>query len=147
MDSGRPPLLSAKQYDEPSRFQVENLLREARRQRRLPDEPVPEVCLLDPDGDVIRHLRATGRTVRHPAWACYHSELWLTDRACGPLGIVPCAVGAPYAVLVEAAWRDEGTSLHYLPPSEWSTLRPALASRLEGAFRNLDELVLRGASW
>jgi len=180
MSSGRPPLLSPKRYDEPSQFQVENLLREARRQRRLPDLPVPEVCLLDPDGDVIRHLRATSEATRHPAWACYHSELWLTERPCGRLGIVPCAVGAPYAVLVaeelhasgcrlvvsitsagqiraiaqppyfvliEKAWRDEGTSLHYLPASEWSQLRPELAASLDGAFDDLDEAVIRGTSW
>lgn len=180
MTSDLPPLLNKKRYDEPSRFQVENLLREARRQRQLPDAPVPEVCLLDPDGDVVRHLSSTGEATRHPAWACYHSELWTTDRPHGPLGIVPCAVGAPYAVLVaeelyasgcrlvvsitsagqilpiaeppyfvliEHAWRDEGTSLHYLPPSEWSRLRPELASLLDGAFDNLDEPVISGASW
>ena len=180
MTSDLPPLLSSKRYDEPSRFQVENLLREARRQRRLPDVPVPAMCLLDPDGDVVRHLSATGDATRHLAWACYHSELWVTERPHGPIGIVPCAVGAPYAVLVaeelhasgcrlvvsvtsagqivaiaeppyfvliEQAWRDEGTSLHYLPPSEWSRLRPELASLLDGAFDGLDEPVLRGASW
>jgi uridine phosphorylase len=180
MTSDLPPLFSSKRHDETSRFQVENLLREARRQRRLPDVPVPAVCLLDPDGDVVRHLSATGDATRHLAWACYHSELWVTERPHGPLGIVPCAVGAPYAVLVaeelhasgcrlvvsvtsagqivaiaeppyfvliEQAWRDEGTSLHYLPPSEWSRLRPELASLLDGAFDGLDEPVLRGASW
>jgi uridine phosphorylase len=180
MTSDLPPLLSPKRYDEPSRFQVENLLREARRQRRLPDLPVPDVCLLDPDGDVVRHLRATGEAARHPGWACYHSELWVTDRPHGRLGIVPCAVGAPYAVLVaeelqasgcrlvvpitsagqiaaitqppyfvliERAWRDEGTSLHYLPPSDWSHLRPELAALLADAFGNLDEPVMSGTSW
>ena len=180
MTSDLPPLLNPKRYDEASRFQVENLLREARRQRGLPDVPVPAVCLLDPDGDVVRHLNKTGQATREPAWACYHSELWVTDRTNGPLGIVPCAVGAPYAVLVaeelhasgcrlvvsvtsagqiiaiaeppyfvliERAWRDEGTSLHYLPPSEWSHLRPELASLLEGAFDALDEPVISGASW
>jgi uridine phosphorylase len=180
MTSDRSPLLGSKSYDEPSRFQVENLLREARRQRDLPDAPVPDVCLLDPDGDVVRHLSTTREATRDPAWACYHSELWLTERPHGRIGIVPCAVGAPYAVLVaeelhasgcrlvvsitsagqinpialppyfvliEQAWRDEGTSLHYVPPSEWSFLRPELASILEGAFDGLDEPVLRGASW
>jgi uridine phosphorylase len=180
MNTGRPPLLHPKQYDEQSRFQVENLLREARRQRRLPDLPVPGVCLLDPDGDLIRHLRETGEANRHPGWACYHSELWVTDRPHGRLGIVPCAVGAPYAVLVaeelhasgcglvvsitsagqiselaeppyfvlvERAWRDEGTSLHYLPPSEWSHLRPELSSRLDGTFDGLDETVITGSTW
>jgi uridine phosphorylase len=180
MTSDLPPLLGEKHYDEPSQFQVENLLREARRQRHLPDVAVPEMCLLDPDGDVVRHLGPTREATRFPAWACYHSELWVTDRPHGPLGIVPCAVGAPYAVLVaeelhasgcrlvvsitsagrivdiaeppyfvliERAWRDEGTSLHYLPPSEWSHLRPELLSLLDGAFDDLDEPVVNGASW
>ena len=53
----------------------------------------------------------------------------------------------PYFILLERAWRDEGTSLHYLPPSEWSYLRPELAALLDGAFDSLDEPVLRGASW
>ncbi len=100
MTSDRPPLLNSKRYDQASQFQVENLLREARRQRGLPDVPVPEVCLLDPDGDVVRHLSGTGHGTLDPAWACYHPELWVTERTYGLLGIVPCAVGAPYAVLV-----------------------------------------------
>ncbi len=52
------PLLANKQYAEPSLFQPPNLLREARRQKGLPAVPVPRVVLLDPDGDVVRHLRA-----------------------------------------------------------------------------------------
>lgn len=52
--------LSARAYGEESVFTAANLLREARRQRHLPDVPVPAVCLLDPDGDVVRHLAATG---------------------------------------------------------------------------------------
>jgi uridine phosphorylase len=180
MTSDLPPILNPKRHDEPSRFQVENLLREARRQRDLPDLPVPEVCLLDPDGDVVRHLCNTGQASRHRGWACYHSELWVTDRPYGSLGIVPCAVGAPYAVLVaeelhasgcrlvvsvtsagqisnisrppyfvliERAWRDEGTSLHYLPPSEWATLRSELRMRLAGSFDEIDERVIGGSSW
>jgi SAM-dependent methyltransferase len=53
---GVPPFVTATDHDEPSVFQVENLLREARRQRHLGSTPVPTVCLLDPDGDVVRHL-------------------------------------------------------------------------------------------
>jgi hypothetical protein len=63
--------LSARDHTAPSVFTAANLLREARRQRRLPDLPVPAVCLLDPDGDVVRHL-AAGTAQRHPGWACYH---------------------------------------------------------------------------
>jgi len=109
--SDQPPPWKTKQYDEASRFQVENLLREARRQRQLPDGSVPTVCLLDPDGDVVRHLIGTGEATRDPAWACYHSELWGTERPHGSLGIFPCAVGAPYAVLVAEELQASGCKL------------------------------------
>ncbi len=164
------PLLP-RDHTAPSVFRPEALLREARRQRCLPATPVPPICLLDPDGDVARHLLATGLGVRNAAWACYHSEMVLSDAG---VGVVPCAVGAPYAVLVaeqlyasgcellvsvtsagrivplgeppyfvliERALRDEGTSGHYLPPAEWAALAPTLAARLAP----LD--VLRGSSW
>ena len=67
--------MAEKDYSEPSVFVVENLMREARRQRGLGELPVPEVCLLDPDGDVVRHPLRSGGAVRHPDWACYHTEL------------------------------------------------------------------------
>ena len=51
---GVPPILREKYYAQPTAFTPENLLREARRQKVLPDRPVPAVCLLDPDGDVER---------------------------------------------------------------------------------------------
>ena len=95
-----PGILATKQYGAPSVFRPENLLREARRQRGLPDEAVPAVCVLDPDGDLVRTLRAAGRT--HPAagWACYHTELYVTGLQGLTIGIVGLAVGAPFAVLV-----------------------------------------------
>lgn len=174
------PLLAAKSYDEPSVFVVENLLREARRQRRLGEHRVPEVCVLDPDGDIVRHLRAVGTATRDDNWACYHTHLWITSVDGREIGIVPCAVGAPFAVLVaeelaasgcslvisvtsagvieplgeppyfllvERAWRDEGTSVHYVPPGAWCCLADHLSSSLEGAFEGLEEPVHRGASW
>ncbi len=87
-------------YAEPSVFQPESLLREARRQRRRHEQPVPEVCLLDPDGDVVRWLNQTGRSHRSETWACYHTDLWQTEVAGIPVGVVGNAVGAPFAVLV-----------------------------------------------
>lgn len=97
MDS---PILDDKHPGSASVFVPESLLREARRQKNLPDLPVPAICLLDPDGDILRALRAAGRTARHPGWACYHSELHTFALDGALAGIVPCAVGAPYAVLV-----------------------------------------------
>jgi uridine phosphorylase len=84
----------------PSVFRPEALIREARRQRGLPDSPTPSVCILDPDGDIVRHLNRTGRARRFAAWPCYHSEMQVFALGGGEAGIVGCAVGAPYAVLV-----------------------------------------------
>jgi uridine phosphorylase len=123
-----------------------------------------------------------GRSWRHctPGWSCYHTELWTAGHAGVTFGVVGCAVGAPFAVLVaeqlaasgcelvvsitssgqvtalaeppyylliERAWRDEGTSLHYVPPGPWSTLDPELAERVVPAFAQLDEEVVAGAAW
>jgi uridine phosphorylase len=95
-----PSILTAKSHDAPSVFQPENLLREARRQRGLPAAPVPAVCVLDPDGDLVRVLRAGGLSRRAAGWACYHTEMDETEHAGITMGIVGLAVGAPFAVLV-----------------------------------------------
>lgn len=81
-------------------FLPQSLLREARRQRGIPPGQIPEVCLLDPDGDVVRFLQRTGRGSRSPHWACYHTDLWQTATSGEPIGVVGNAVGAPFAVLV-----------------------------------------------
>jgi uridine phosphorylase len=87
-------------YGAPSVFQPANLLREARRQRGLPDIPVPAVCALDPDGDIVRALRAAGRSRRCEGWSCYHTDMAVTEHNGITIGIVGLAVGAPFAVLV-----------------------------------------------
>lgn len=171
-----PPILAEKHYDEDSAFVPANLLREARRQKGLADHPVPRVCVLDPDGDIVRQARA----VRVSDWACYHTDLYRLTHGGIELGIVPCAVGAsfavliaeqlfasgcrllisitssgqlvelrppPYFVLIERAMRDEGTSYHYLPPSDFSEGPSRLLASLEGAFDGLGVPVMRGATW
>jgi len=98
--SGLPPILRDKDHASPSAFTPENLLREARRQKGADAIAVPSVCLLDPDGDIVRRLRADGRARRHPGWVCYHTEMWLFDLDGREVGVVGCAVGAAFAVLV-----------------------------------------------
>lgn len=175
-----PPILAGKQYSSPSAFTPESLLREARRQKSTSIQPVPDVCLLDPDGDIVRRLVATGRAERCPHWACYHTDLYRFSEDDIAFGIVGCAVGAsfavliaeemfaagcrllismtsagriaalrepPYFVLIERAFRDEGTSYHYLPPAEYSHADPVMLERLDGAFGPLALPVERGATW
>src|SRR5258706_741005 len=95
-----PPILCDKHYDAPSAFTPESILREARRQKGLSEASVPVVCVLDPDGDIVRHLKLAGRVLRDEGWACYHTELYCTNEAGIELGVVPCAVGASFAVLI-----------------------------------------------
>jgi uridine phosphorylase len=81
-------------------FTPEALLREARRQKELPAADVPSVCILDPDGDIVRRLQRTGEAKRFDPWPCYHTELYAFRLEGQTVGIVGCAVGAPFAVLV-----------------------------------------------
>ena len=94
-----PPLLKNKFHKRASVFTPENLLREARRQKRLAKGKVPEICVLDPDGDLVRHLRKIGAAELSAAWACYHTELYEFRAGGERLGVLGCAVGAPFAVL------------------------------------------------
>jgi hypothetical protein len=95
-----PPILCGKDPAAPSLFTPESLLRQARRQKGLALAPVPEICILDPDGDIVRRLNAAGRTTPHATWACYHTILHVFDHQGFGYGIVGCAVGGPFAVLV-----------------------------------------------
>lgn len=105
------PLLSTKDYSAPSLFRPADLLREARRQKGLPDTAVPSVALLDPDGDIVRHLADSGRGRRHPGWACFHTEMWTSDLDGVDIGVVGRAVGAPFAVLVAEQLAASGADL------------------------------------
>jgi len=96
----KTPILAGKDYAAASVFEPANLLREARRQKGVPQAAIPEICLLDPDGDILRALCRAGRATPSPAWACYHTELFEFDEDDMRFGIIGCAVGAPFAVLL-----------------------------------------------
>src|SRR5215212_11306421 len=93
-------ILQNKSPASPSVFEPAALLREARRQKGLAAVEVPAICILDPDGDVVRRLRQEGRARPLEGWPCYHTQLDTFDLAGQQIGIVGCAVGAPFAVLI-----------------------------------------------
>ena len=93
-------ILSIKHYNELSVFLPENLLREARRQKNIKNCNVPAVCLLDPDGDLAEYLFKNNLADKNECWGCYHSILYEYNLDDHTIGIIPCIVGSPYAVLV-----------------------------------------------
>lgn len=175
-----PSIREDKNTSAPSVFLPGALLREARRQKGLAAVNVPPVCILDPDGDVVRRLRQTGLSAPFEGWPCYHTQLDTFTLGGQTVGIVGCAVGAPFAVLIaeelfasgcrlllsltsagqitaagptpyfviiERALRDEGTSYHYAPPSEYAEADPHLVAVALEALADLNEHVTVGSSW
>lgn len=169
-----------KHYKEPSVFTPENLLREARRQKNIANCKIPEVCVLDPDGDLVTYLLKTNQAKLNECWACYHTKLYNVSGLDHEFGILGCAVGSSFAVLIaeqlfvsgckllisvtsagiinpsknnssfiliEQALRDEGTSYHYLPPSETSNINPDLLKRLTPYYRRSGLSIDTGDSW
>ncbi len=99
-DKRLAPILRNKDYEEPSVFLPENLLREARRQKDMTECDVPKICVLDPDGDLWRWLVKESNAKQNNCWACYHSHLYSFKIGEVEIGIIPNIVGASYAVLV-----------------------------------------------
>jgi uridine phosphorylase len=175
-----PPILDNKHTAKPSVFAPAALLREARRQKGLANSAVPPVCVLDPDGDLVRELRRTGAARPFGGWPCYHTELDTFDLGGREVGIVGRVVGAsfavlvaeelfasgcqflinltsagqivsagrpPYFVVIDRSLRDEGTSYHYAPPSEFAEADPTLVEKAAAALLKDGLHGIVGASW
>ena len=93
-------ILNYKNYEEQSVFTPKNLLREARRQKLIDDCLIPKVCILDPDGDIVEYLQKNNQLELSRCWACYHTKLYNFIYGSIEFGIIGCAVGASFAVLV-----------------------------------------------
>jgi uridine phosphorylase len=177
---GAAPLVERRDHVAPSVFRPESLLREARRQKGLAPGSVPPVCILDPDGDIVAHVRRRHGAEPCPQWACYHSTMWTWRADDLDCGIIGHAVGGsfavlvaeqlfasgcgllvnvtsagqitdvgppPYYILIERALRDEGTSYHYLPPSDYVEADRGLVALAAGALRRTGRQVHVGDSW
>jgi uridine phosphorylase len=94
------PILEFKNHTAPSIFLAENMLREARRQKKLEELSVPAVCILDPDGDLLRQMQKAGRTTLCEGWACYHTKMYEFEESGTRFGIIGFAVGAAFSVLL-----------------------------------------------
>src|SRR5215470_13852152 len=94
------PLLARRDHSAPSIFRPENMLREARRQKGLSLAPVAPVCVLDPDGDIVDHVRQRYAAKPSVHWACYHTRMWEWTSGGIHYGIIGRAVGGSFSVMV-----------------------------------------------
>lgn len=94
------PLIDRADHAAPSVFLPQNMLRVARRQKGLAPGTVPPLCILDPDGDLVTFVRNRRNAVLCPHWACYHTAMWEWQEGDRRYGVVGCAVGSAFAVLV-----------------------------------------------
>jgi uridine phosphorylase len=53
----------------------------------------------------------------------------------------------PYFILIEKALRDEGTSYHYLPPSDYSSISAELHNIMKDALSQFSWPIYRGVTW
>ncbi len=108
---GEQPILASKHYDAPSVLTPRNMLREIRRQKKLPLEKVPRICILDPDGDLVAFLQTSNSTHRQHAWACFHTSLDIFVHEGTEYGIIGGTVGASFSVLVGEELFESGCEL------------------------------------
>jgi uridine phosphorylase len=84
----------------PTAFTPEASLEAVRAERGMSPEPVPEICVLEFDGDLTDWLVSTGVATAHKSWACFHTTMFSIDVDGITCGVVPRTIGGPYAVLV-----------------------------------------------
>jgi len=62
--------------DAPTVFRPEDLVESVRASRNRSDGDVPEICILEFDGDLTDKLQARGELERCGAWPCFHTTMW-----------------------------------------------------------------------
>jgi uridine phosphorylase len=84
----------------PTAFAPKTLLDAVRAERGISPGPVPEICVLEFDGDLTDWLVSKGIAAPYKSWACFHTMMFFLKVDGIACGVVPRTIGGPYAVLV-----------------------------------------------
>jgi uridine phosphorylase len=104
-----PPLpLLSHPLDEPSAFTAEALVSAVRSERGLSSHQIPDICVLEFDGDLTDALVRNGTVRTCEAWACFHTTMFSLEVDGISFGLIPRTIGGPYAVLVAEQLRASG---------------------------------------
>ena len=82
-----------------------------RRERHLSSEPIPEICVLEFDGDLTDWLVSRRKVRASKSWACFHTTMFLFELEGITCGIVPRTIGGPFAVLIAEQTAISGARL------------------------------------
>jgi uridine phosphorylase len=179
-DTESPLPLLNHPLDAPTAFRAEDLVDSVRASRNRTDTAVPEICVLEFDGDLTDKLQARGELEPCDSWPCFHTAMWQWTSDGLTCGIIPRTIGGPYTVLIaeqlavcgaklivglasagrlaseiplpaivlaDEAIRDEGTSYHYLPPSETVKATQSVLPDLERSLTEVGLPTRRGLVW
>lgn len=84
----------------PTVFRPEELVQAVRDQRQPEATDIPEICVLDFDGDLTDALVNAHEVRACEAWSRFHTSMWSLTIDGQRYGIIARTIGGPYTVLV-----------------------------------------------
>jgi uridine phosphorylase len=98
-DARKLPILDHP-LEAPTVFSPEGLVKAVRAQHRMDRSALPEVCVLDFDGDLTDELVRTGEAEPCAHWPCFHTAMFTLQIESSQCGLIARTIGGPYAVLI-----------------------------------------------
>ncbi len=86
-------------------------MNDVRRSRNMPDGNIPEICVLEFDGDLTDYLVQHGLAKPLECWTCFHTRMFVADLEGVRFGIIARTIGGPYAVLIAEQLHAAGARL------------------------------------
>ena len=86
-------------------------MNDVRRTRQIPAGVVPQICILEFDGDLTDWLVRKDLAKVHEPWPCFHTKMFALDLGGVRCGLVARTIGGPYAVLIAEQLHAAGAQL------------------------------------
>ena len=146
MDDHSKPLVVDHPVENSSAFTPESLMNDVRVQRRFGDDPMPEICFLQFDGDLTDWLVEKKIAAPFHSWPCFDTTMFTLDLEGTRCRIVARTISEPYAVLVAEQLRAAGVKLiialtSRFPALWWQAAQFAMRVLRTITFRQLEAFI------
>ena len=95
VDNDQPMPILNHPLDAPTAFRPEALVESVRDSRDRAGGNVPEICILEFDGDLTDKLQGRGELEWCDSWPCFHTAMWRWASDGFTCGIIPRTIGGP----------------------------------------------------